>query len=83
MSRSVLSKADLKAKGISATNATLLKLEAAGLFPRRLYITPHSVGWFESEIDQHLEASRATPETTRRATPNIPRLAHVFAEEGA
>jgi predicted DNA-binding transcriptional regulator AlpA len=82
MGRRVLSKSDLKAKGIPATNATLLKLEALGQFPRRLYITPHSVGWFEDEIDAHLLASR-TDENRKRATPNIPRLAHIFAEEAA
>lgn len=45
-----LTRADLKALGIWQSNSTLLRLEAAGRFPRRLRIGGTSVCWDRAEI---------------------------------
>jgi prophage regulatory protein len=46
--------ADLKARGISYSNVHLLKLEADGKFPRRVFLSPARVVWIESEIDDYI-----------------------------
>ena len=54
--RRVLIFEELKAeKGIPYTNQHLGRLERAGLFPRRIKIGLRRNGWFEDEIDDHLE----------------------------
>lgn len=55
----ILSRADLKALGIWQSNATLLRLEAAGRFPRRIRIGGTSVCWDRAEIMTWIEDRRA------------------------
>jgi prophage regulatory protein len=50
----VLSRANLSERGISYSAVHLLRLEADGKFPRRLYLSPARVAWIESEIDDYL-----------------------------
>jgi predicted DNA-binding transcriptional regulator AlpA len=45
---------DLKAKGVNFSQPTLMKLEAAGKFPRRTYLSERKPVWLESEVDEHL-----------------------------
>lgn len=45
---------DLRRRGIKISNSTLLRLEAAGRFPKRVRIGAHSVAWLASEIDRHI-----------------------------
>lgn len=40
--------------GIKLSNSTLLRLEASGCFPKRLYLSSHSVAWLRSEIEAHV-----------------------------
>lgn len=44
-------RADLRRLGISVSNSTLLRWEAAGRFPRRIRMGGTSVAWLSSEID--------------------------------
>jgi prophage regulatory protein len=44
----------LNAKGISYSNVHLLRLEADGKFPKRLYLSPARVAWVESEVNEYL-----------------------------
>ncbi len=55
----ILSRADLKALGIWQSNATLLRIEAAGRFPRRLRIGGTAVCWDRAEIMAWIDARRA------------------------
>lgn len=55
----ILTRADLKALGIWQSNATLLRLEAAGRFPRRLRIGGTSVCWDHAEILAWIDERRA------------------------
>ena len=41
---------DLKAMGISFSREHLWRLEAAGKFPRRIYLSPQKIAWFEDEV---------------------------------
>ena len=43
-------------KGIVLKSAQRLELEAAGLFPARVYISERKHGYVESEIDAYIEA---------------------------
>jgi prophage regulatory protein len=47
---------DLKAKGISYSQAHLWRLEKVGKFPRRVLIGPSRYGYVESEIDAFIAA---------------------------
>jgi predicted DNA-binding transcriptional regulator AlpA len=40
--------------GINLSNSTMLRLEAAGQFPKRVRIGAHSVAWLASEIHEHI-----------------------------
>ncbi len=40
--------------GLNLSNSTMLRLEAAGRFPRRVRIGAHSVAWLASEIHDHI-----------------------------
>lgn len=51
----LLTRFDLKDLGISYVNVTLLRQERAGKFPRRIYLSSHRVGWWESEVLSYLE----------------------------
>jgi prophage regulatory protein len=50
----LLSRNDLKNIGIDYCNVHLLRLEAEGKFPKRLYLSPARVAWIESEILEYL-----------------------------
>ena len=50
--------------GISFSREHLWRLEAAGKFPRRIYLSPQKVAWFENEILAWL-AERAAERETR------------------
>jgi len=54
--RLLLTRGDLPKLGIRVSNSTLLRLEAAGKFPKRVRIGDHSVAWLASEIHAHIEA---------------------------
>jgi prophage regulatory protein len=46
--------ADLKARGIFYSNVHLLRLEADGKFPQRVYLSPARVVWIEAEIEAYI-----------------------------
>ncbi|WP_404406180.1 helix-turn-helix transcriptional regulator [Pelagibacterium halotolerans] len=52
-------RADLRRLGITFSNATLLRQEAAGRFPRRIYLSPASVAWVSAEIHAHIQSKIA------------------------
>jgi len=59
----LLQRADLKELGIHYSNTHLLRLEARGLFPRRVRLSPRKVAWKEREVLDWLDsraAARAT-----------------------
>jgi len=62
--RRLLSYNDLKAIGISFSREHLRRLEAAGKFPRRIYLSEQKIAWFEDEVLAWLEA-RAAERSTR------------------
>ncbi|MEM1134013.1 MAG: AlpA family phage regulatory protein [Pseudomonadota bacterium] len=45
---------DLFRRGIKLSNTTLLRMEAAGKFPARCYLTPRTVCWPADEVEAHL-----------------------------
>jgi prophage regulatory protein len=49
--------------GIRFSREHLWRLEAAGKFPRRVYLSPQKVAWFEDEILNWLDARDAERET--------------------
>jgi len=51
----LLTRADLKALGITKSNVSLLRAEAAGRFPRRARLNGTSVVWFRDEIFSFLQ----------------------------
>ena len=55
----LLTRADLKSLGIRFSNATLLRLEAAKRFPRRLRLSGASVCWDHDEVMAWVEARKA------------------------
>lgn len=54
MDRIFLTRADLKQRGITISNTTLLRREAQGAFPKRTYLTPNTVIWNRAEVDEFL-----------------------------
>jgi prophage regulatory protein len=50
----LLTRDDLPRLGITISPSTLLRLEAAGEFPRRIRLGRHSVAWIASEIEGHI-----------------------------
>jgi prophage regulatory protein len=50
----LLGRRDLRMRGIDYSNVHLLRLEADGKFPRRVYLSPARVAWIETEIDEHI-----------------------------
>lgn len=62
--RRLLSFKQLRAMGISWSREHVWRLEAANKFPRRIYLSPQRVAWFEDEVLQWLEA-RAAERNTR------------------
>lgn len=59
----LLAREDLPRLGLNLSPSTLLRLEAAGKFPKRIRIGAHSVAWLASEIYAHIEALAAERET--------------------
>jgi prophage regulatory protein len=55
----VLRYEQVRAKGFAYTRQHLGRLEATGLFPKRVKIGPKRVGWLEHELDGHIEAAAA------------------------
>lgn len=52
--RVLYSRVDLRRLGICISNSTLLRLEAAGKWPKRVRIGDHSVAWIRDEVDAHI-----------------------------
>lgn len=60
----LLDRAGLRRSGIKLSNATLLRLEARGEFPRRLRIG-NSVFWQAHELDEYVGNLAARREASR------------------
>jgi predicted DNA-binding transcriptional regulator AlpA len=52
--RVLYTRVDLRLLGIRISNSTLLRLEAAGKWPKRVRIADHSVAWLRDEVDAHI-----------------------------
>ena len=65
----LLSDADLKARNIVHSKSQRRRLEEAGLFPRRLYISAHKFGWVSAEIDEWLARRAAEREPVKTPRP--------------
>ena len=52
--RVLYTRVDLRRLGIRISNSTLLRLEAAGKWPKRVRIADHSVAWLRDEVDTHI-----------------------------
>ena len=52
--RLLYSREHLPRIGLNLSPSTLLRLEAAGQFPKRVRIGAHSVAWLASEIHDHI-----------------------------
>lgn len=63
----LLSREQLRLKGIHLSNPTLLRLEKAGKFPKRIYAGAKTPLWSEVELDAHLTVSRDVPTLTAPA----------------
>lgn len=50
----LLTREDLPRLGLNLSPSTLLRLEAAGRFPKRIRIGDHSVAWLASEVLEHV-----------------------------
>ena len=61
--RRLLTFNELKALGLSFSREHLRRLEAARKFPRRIYLSPQKVAWFEDEILVWLAERDADRET--------------------
>ena len=55
----LLTRADLRARGIHYSNPHLIELERRGLFPSRVTLSPAKVAWVESEVDEWLASHLA------------------------
>ena len=58
----LLTRGDLPRLGIHISPSTLLRLEAAGKFPKRVRLGAHSVAWVASEIHAYIAALAAARE---------------------
>jgi predicted DNA-binding transcriptional regulator AlpA len=54
MAPKILSKADLRARGIDLNASTIWRKTKAGEFPRPVKVGNRN-GWIDSEIDQYME----------------------------
>jgi prophage regulatory protein len=57
--RRLLTYSQLASMGIKYSREHLWRLEAAGKFPRRLYLSPQKVVWFEHEVFEWLDERAA------------------------
>lgn len=64
-SKVLLTRGDLPRLGINISNSTMLRLEAAGQFPKRIRIGAHTVAWLASEIHEHIAMLAADREAGR------------------
>ncbi len=65
----LLTRGDLRVRGISYSNPHLIDLERRGRFPRRVTLSPAKVAWVEAEVDSWLAdhlASRPLPTAVSR-----------------
>jgi prophage regulatory protein len=62
--RRLLTFKELKALGLSFSREHLWRLEAAGKFPRRIYLSSQKMPWFADEIADWLQA-RGNERSTR------------------
>lgn len=61
----LLTRADLRGRGITFSNVHQISLEQRGFFPRRVTLSPAKVAWIEAEVDAWLDnriASRPMPQ---------------------
>lgn len=58
MNKVFYSRQDLKTLGIWLSNTQLLRLEAAGRFPRRVRLSASSVCWPGEEIDEWIKKKK-------------------------
>lgn len=61
----LLTREDLPRLGINLSPSTLLRLEAAGQFPKRIHLGHHTVAWLASEIEAHISELAAARRTDR------------------
>ncbi len=61
----LLTRGDLPKLGIKLSNSTLLRLEAAGRFPKRIRLGGHSVAWVATEIHEHVQRLASSREGAR------------------
>jgi prophage regulatory protein len=59
VSKKILTYPELENEGVRVGRRQLDRLEAAGLFPKRVQISPGRVGWLHSEIKAHVSAAIA------------------------
>ena len=52
----LLTREDLRAMGIHASNPTLIKWEKAKTFPARIRLSPVKIAWRRDEVLAHLDA---------------------------
>jgi prophage regulatory protein len=64
LQRRLINFKQLRAMGIAWSREHVWRLEAKNKFPRRIYLSPQKVAWFEDEVLQWLEA-RAAERATR------------------
>jgi predicted DNA-binding transcriptional regulator AlpA len=57
--RELMSRSDLRALGIRASNPTLLIWEEESRFPKRLALSPAKVAWLRHEVIAWIEAKAA------------------------
>jgi prophage regulatory protein len=57
--RELMSRSDLRALGIRASNPTLLIWEEEGRFPKRLTLSPAKVAWLRHEVIAWIDAKAA------------------------
>lgn len=67
--RLLLSRADLKARGIAYSNPHMISLERRGLFPCRVTLSPAKVAWVEAEIDEWLNRRIASRSVSAEVRP--------------
>lgn len=52
--KTLLTRSDLYALGISWSNSHMLNQEKIGAFPKRVYLSPQKVFWKEDEVHEFL-----------------------------
>ena len=50
---------DLRKRGVKLSNSSLLRLEAQGAFPPRIYLSSRTVVWSADAIEAHIAALKA------------------------